>query len=228
MHNQLTSTLSPPLSHSPINRLFPNRRLDLVGNAVRNGPRLIPQPLRLALHLALETRLPAAKVPVVEVPVPLHKLRGKVDSVAAEEEVVCGCNGESVAHKCARVEGQRTSHAARDAVTSTVLGSSVWHVGDIVRRYGDVHLGVFAHVRNGRNRDTEVTRWAPEIYIVGLASIPAILPLNPAQFRAKFSPSPSKNPVIRLSKLAHNSGTGDTTYGSSRSNPCTCLSESSH
>jgi hypothetical protein len=46
--------------------------------------------------------------------------------------------------------------------------------GDVVRfvsvlRFGkrelvrDVHLGVFAHVRNSRNGNTKVTRRAPEI-----------------------------------------------------------------
>lgn len=64
------------------------------------------------VHLARKGALPAAKVPVVQVPVALYDLRGEVDRVTAEEEVVCGCDGHGVAHEGGRVEGKGAGHAA--------------------------------------------------------------------------------------------------------------------
>lgn len=64
------------------------------------------------VHLARKRGVPAAKVPVVQVPVALYELRGEVDCVTAEEQVVCGGDGHGVAHKGAGVEGEGAGHAA--------------------------------------------------------------------------------------------------------------------
>jgi hypothetical protein len=81
--------------------LFPNSLFDLIPHLARRRLGLTQSLLRLEL----QTRLPATKVVVVEVPVSLHELRGEVDGVAAEEQVVGGRDGHSVAHEGTRVEG---------------------------------------------------------------------------------------------------------------------------
>lgn len=55
-------------------------------------------------------------LPVVQIPVSLRELGGKVDSMAQEEEVVLGFDGEGVAHKGARVDGQCGGHLSGDTV----------------------------------------------------------------------------------------------------------------
>lgn len=55
-------------------------------------------------------------LPILQIAVPLRDLRGEVDGVAREQQVVLGLDGEGVAHEGARVDGQRGSHLAGDAV----------------------------------------------------------------------------------------------------------------
>jgi hypothetical protein len=88
--------------------LFRHCTLNLIRHALQLLLRLLqPTHSLLLRHVSLprQTRFPAAEIPVVEVPVPLDDLRAEVDGVAAEEEVVCGGDGEGVAHKGAGVEG---------------------------------------------------------------------------------------------------------------------------
>lgn len=54
-------------------------------------------------------------LPVAQVPVTLRSLSGEVDKVAAEEEVVCGRDGEGVAHEGCRVDGESAGHCSGDA-----------------------------------------------------------------------------------------------------------------
>lgn len=51
---------------------------------------------------------------VLHPPIALRELRGLVDEVAGEEEVVPRGDGEGVAHEGGRVDGQGAGHAAGD------------------------------------------------------------------------------------------------------------------
>lgn len=95
---------------------------------------------------------------VVDVSVALHELRGKVDGVAAKEEVICGGDGEGVAHEGTGVEGEGGGHGTGDAVHP--LAPYRRKRGE---RREEVHLRILAHVCDGGKRDTEVARRAPEI-----------------------------------------------------------------
>lgn len=53
-------------------------------------------------------------LPMVDVSVTLHDLRRKVDGVAAEEEVILGLDGKSVAHEDGRVANESSSHTTGD------------------------------------------------------------------------------------------------------------------
>lgn len=64
-------------------------------------------------------------LPVVQVSVCLYALCGEVDGVAAEEEVVYGRDGESVAHEDGRVANQGCRHWARDTVDSRFVSAHV-------------------------------------------------------------------------------------------------------
>jgi len=79
-------------------------------------PNLIRNTLPYTLHLGFFP----AHVEVVDVAVALDQLRGEVDGVAAEEQVVCGGDGERVAHEGAAVEGEGAGHAAGDADQTSV------------------------------------------------------------------------------------------------------------
>jgi hypothetical protein len=81
--------------------LFPSNLLHFIPNFPCHSFRLT----QTLLGFRLQTRLPAAKVPVVQVPVSLHELRAEVDGVAPEEQVVGGRDGHGVAHEGAGVEG---------------------------------------------------------------------------------------------------------------------------
>ena len=168
------------------NRLF-HSRLDLLRHLCRC---LLRIPCCLHRRFPrLHCKLPPAVVPVVQVPIPLHNLRGKVDGVAAEEEVVCGRDGERVTHEGCRVEGEGGGHAAGDA-RCVSAGRASWCGSakrvKIARRVcigygGNVHLGILAHVRDGSQRDTKVTCGAPEICLA-LAS-----PASPFPYRSLHS-----------------------------------------
>jgi hypothetical protein len=105
-HNVHVSSPTTPFD------LFPNSLLNFVPHLARRSLGLTQSLLRFQL----QTRLPSAEVPVVEVPVSLHELRAEVDGVAAEEQVVGGRDGHGVAHEGTRVEGQGAGHAARDTI----------------------------------------------------------------------------------------------------------------
>lgn len=87
-------------------------------------PSLVSQNLRLGRSLRgrssrrLQQRLLllATPVVVVKVAVALRQLRTLVDKVAGKEQVVARLHGQRVAHEDARVDDERASHLARDAV----------------------------------------------------------------------------------------------------------------
>lgn len=95
-----------------------------------------------------------------------------------------------------------------------------------VERYGDVHFGIFAHVRNSCHRDTEVTRGTPEICVLSASTHSYIF----------FPYFPSISNIDYVGYVAQCLVRADiaiirresSTYGSSRSNRSTCLSEFSH
>ena len=60
---------------------------------------------------------------VSQISIPLRHLRPKVHDVASEKEVVPRCDGESVAHEDAAVEGEGGGHFAGDAVVEEGLVS---------------------------------------------------------------------------------------------------------
>lgn len=139
-----------------------DRILDLLARLRDLVDRLVAHRLRLCAR-----RLFPAHVVVVDVPVSLDELRGEVDGVAAEEEVVCGRDGQGVAHESARVEGEGARHAAGDAgVVLVLVGRGTGRVvgcGGKANVHVDVHLRVLAHVCDRGNRDAEVAHGAPEI-----------------------------------------------------------------
>jgi hypothetical protein len=55
-------------------------------------------------------------LPVVQISITLCNLGGEVDDVAAEEKIVLGRDGQSVAGEDGRVEGEGASHGTGDAV----------------------------------------------------------------------------------------------------------------
>lgn|SRR4051812_22946367 len=93
----------------------------LFRNLVRNLFRLAHSFRKHTFRLRLQTRFPSAPVPVLHVSVSLGKLRGAVDQVAAEEEVVLGRDSERVAHEDGGVAGQSGSHTTRDTTSTLAI-----------------------------------------------------------------------------------------------------------
>lgn len=89
-----------PPSFFPLH-LFPHRTLHPL-HPLLNPPLYLPHP---CLRLLRQRLLPSTPVPVPQVSVPLHELAAEVDGVAPEEQVVCGRDGEGVAHEGGGVEG---------------------------------------------------------------------------------------------------------------------------
>ena len=76
------------------------------------------------LRLFCRHLLLASPIVVVQVSVALRELRGAVDDVAREEEVVLGGNGKGVSRKNTRVDGKGTSHLARDPKVRVLILAS--------------------------------------------------------------------------------------------------------
>jgi hypothetical protein len=82
--------------------------------------------------------------------------------VAAEEEVVGGCDGERVAHEGDSVDDQATGHGAGDTAKGCqrIRAGTIWAAAS---RIQNIHFRVLLGVHHSSERNTEVGDGAPEV-----------------------------------------------------------------
>lgn len=113
-------------------------------------------------------------LPIFQESNPLRRLAPEIDEMAREQQVIPRRHSHRIAHERRRIERQGGGHAAGDASCGVQVSASACARETIAtgaasqimkQNEKNVQFGIFFEIRYGGEWDTEVGRWAPEIYV---------------------------------------------------------------